>query len=162
MKHTQVIKECEMISESKSCLDSMSVFLIICRARMNILVIVKVKTLVIIKMVIYMFLPIMLTIHVDYWILYDYIFWECSFINFWRMCIWCQFLHPHLTTHYSNIGVHIFWDVILRLVYFSGLLLAIRIGSHGGLKSQVPLILANPKMKTKSQLLSLKKPLKCG
>jgi hypothetical protein len=61
-----MVTECEMISGSKLCPNFIYVLLIICGAHVNILDIVKVKTLVLIKiMVIYGSLPIMLTIYVN-------------------------------------------------------------------------------------------------
>ena len=35
------------------------------------------------------------------------IFWACNPISFKRISFLCQFLHPHLTTFHSNIGVQI-------------------------------------------------------
>ena len=75
------------------------------------------------------------------------------------MYIWCQLLNPHLRMHYSNIGVHIFWGVVLRPVYLDGPTFNNKDRFTWGLKPQMPHMLANPKMKAKSQLLSLKKPL---
>ena len=55
--------------------------------------------------------------HVDYWPIMISRSWARSPISFKHVPFWCQFFDPHLTTNYSNIGIHIIVVMDLEMSY---------------------------------------------